>query len=67
MNDRDINFILKNITNKDNNYNTDACNTNLTLLNKMWDMLNSEQQEEYCETFENERKKIKKIIKSFNK
>ena len=67
MNDRDINFILKNLTSKDNNYNSDACYTNLTLLNKMWDMLNSEQQEEYCETFENERKNIKEIIKSFNK
>ena len=66
MNDRDINFILKNLTSKENNYNADACHTNLTLLNKMWDMLNSEQQEEYCETFENERKKIKEIIESFH-
>lgn len=62
MNDRDINFLLKNLISKDNNYNTDACHTNLTLLNKMWDMLNSEQQEEYCVTFENERKKIKLMI-----
>lgn len=67
MNDRDINFILKNLTSKDNNYNTDTCHTNLTLLNKMWNMLNSEQQEEYCETFENERKKIKEMIEVFNK
>ena len=67
MNDRDINFILKNLTSKDNNYNADACHTNLTLLTNMWNMLNDEQQEEYCETFENERKKIKEIIKSFNK
>ena len=66
MNDRDINFILKNLTSKDNNYNADACYTNLTLLTKMWDMLNSEQQEKYCETFEKERKKIKEMIESFH-
>ena len=66
MNDKDINFILKNITSEDNNYNADACHTNLTLLNKMWDMLNSEQQEEYCMTFENERKKIKLIIEALS-
>ncbi len=66
MNDRDINFLLKNITSKDNNYNVDACRTNLTLLNKMWDMLNSEQQEEYCVTFENERKKIKQMIEALS-
>lgn len=65
MNKELLHTILASIISADNNYDIESCQKNLDLLSKTWDRLDENEQEQYCEQFNNIKEVITKDLKEF--